>query len=221
MKFYNIKFANENFEISPFGAIFWPNEEILIVSDLHLEKGSSYYQRGTFLPPYDTFDTINRLEEIIKQTYPKKVLLLGDTMHDKNGLLRMPNKMKEKFFSLLEKWSFVLISGNHDEEFKGYDLKLFPSFKIGKITFRHQSSFDETTEISGHFHPVINTKFKGVRIRTPCFLVTENKIILPSFGTFTGGLDIKNDAFKDIISKNTSAYIIYNKQNINLNSNYF
>ena len=50
MKFYNIKFANENFEISPFGAIFWPNEEILIVSDLHLEKGSSYYQRGTFLP---------------------------------------------------------------------------------------------------------------------------------------------------------------------------
>ena len=51
MKFYNIKFANENFEISPFGAIFWPNEEILIVSDLHLEKGSSYYQRGTFLPP--------------------------------------------------------------------------------------------------------------------------------------------------------------------------
>ena len=48
MKFYNIKFANENFEISPFGAIFWPNEEILIVSDLHLEKGSSYYQRGTF-----------------------------------------------------------------------------------------------------------------------------------------------------------------------------
>ena len=109
MKFYNIKFANENFEISPFGAVFWPNEEILIVSDLHLEKGSSYYQRGTFLPPYDTFDTINRLEEIIKQTCPKKVLLLGDTMHDKNGLLRMPNKMKEKFFSLLEKWSFVLI----------------------------------------------------------------------------------------------------------------
>ena len=65
MKFYNIKFANENFEISPFGAIFWPNEEILIVSDLHLEKGSSYYQRGTFLPPYDTCDTINTLEEII------------------------------------------------------------------------------------------------------------------------------------------------------------
>ena len=114
-----------------------------------------------------------------------------------------------------------MISGNHDEEFKGYDLKLFPSFKIRKITFRHQSSFDETTEISGHFHPVINTKFKGVRIRTPCFLVTENKIILPSFGTFTGGLDIKNDAFKDIISKNTSAYIIYNQQIINLNSNYF
>ena len=85
MKFYNIKFANENFEISPFGAVFWPNEEILIVSDLHLEKGSSYYQRGTFLPPYDTFDTINYCSIILHSSLndnKAKICMLGQKLQN-------------------------------------------------------------------------------------------------------------------------------------------
>ena len=108
MQHFKIKFASETFEILPSGTIFWPSEEMLIASDLHLEKGSSFNKEGTFLPPYDSFDTITRLEEIIKITSPKKILLLGDTFHDNNGLLRMSEEVKKKIFSLLKKSSFIL-----------------------------------------------------------------------------------------------------------------
>ena len=221
MKHFKIKFASETFEILPSGTIFWPSEEMLIASDLHLEKGSSFNKEGTFLPPYDSFDTITRLEEIIKITSPKKILLLGDTLHDKNGLLRMSEEVKKKIFSLLKKNSFILISGNHDEELEFPNLKLDPYYKLRNITFTHEMSSNETLEISGHFHPMVNTKFKGIRIRASCFVVTKNKIILPSFGTFTGGLDIKNNAFPNIINKETKVFIIYNQQIINLKDSYF
>ena len=194
---------------------------MLIASDLHLEKGSSFNKEGTFLPPYDSLDTITRLEEIIKITSPKKILLLGDTLHDKNGLLRMSEEVKKKIFSLLKKNSFILISGNHDEELAFPNLKLDPYYKLRNITFTHEMSSNETLEISGHFHPMVNTKFKGIRIRASCFVVTKNKIILPSFGTFTGGLDIKNNAFPNIINKETKVFIIYNQQIINLKDSYF
>ena len=82
-------------------------------------------------------------------------------------------------------------------------------------------SSNEILEISGHFHPIVNTKFKGIRIRASCFVVTKNKIILPSFGTFTGGLDIKNNSYPNIINKETKVFIIYNQQIINLGVSYF
>ena len=221
MQHYKIKFAGETFEILPSGAIFWPSEQILIASDLHLEKGSSFNHKGTFLPPYDSLDTISRLEEMIKITSPKKTLLLGDTIHDKNGLLRMSDEIKENFFSLFKKSTLILISGNHDEELAFPNLKLNPYYKLRNITFIHEMSSNESLEISGHFHPMINTKFKGIRIRSSCFVVTKNKIIIPSFGTFTGGLDIKNNGFPDIIKKETSVFIIYNQEIINLGDSYF
>ena len=133
MKHYKIKFAGEIFEILPSGTIFWPSEQILIASDLHLEKGSSFNHKGTFLPPYDSLDTISRLEEIIKKTSPKKVLLLGDTIHDKNGLLRMSDEVKENFFSLFKKSSLIFISGNHDEELLSNNLELIPFYKLKNI----------------------------------------------------------------------------------------
>ena len=221
MQHFKIKFASETFEILPSGTIFWPSEEMLIASDLHLEKGSSFNKEGTFLPPYDSFDTITRLEEIIKITSPKKILLLGDTLHDKNGLLRMSEVVKKQIFSLLKKNSFILISGNHDDKLVFPNLKLDPYYKLRNITFTHQMSSNEKLEISGHFHPIVNTKFKGIRIRASCFVVTKNKIILPSFGTFTGGLDINNNAFPKIINKETKVFIIYNQQIINLKDSYF
>ena len=216
MKHYKIKFAGETLEILPSGTIFWPSEQILIVSDLHLEKGSSFNHKGTFLPPYDSLDTISRLEEIIKKTSPKKILLLGDTIHDKTGLLRMSDEVKENFFSLFKKITLILISGNHDEELLYNNIELIPFYKLKKIFFIHQLTNDKNFQICGHFHPMVDTKFKGIRIRASCFVVSKYKIILPSFGTFTGGLNIRNNAFKRIIDKGTSILMIYNQKIINI-----
>ena len=141
---------------------------------------------------------------------------MGDTIHDKTGLLRMSDEVKENFFSLFKKITLILISGNHDEELLYNNIELIPFYKLKKIFFIHQLTYDKNFQICGHFHPMVDTKFKGIRIRASCFVVSKNKIILPSFGTFTGGLNIKNNAFKGIIDKGTSILMIYNQKIINI-----
>ena len=67
------------------GALFWEEESLLVVSDLHLEKGSSFAARGMLLPPYDTVATLGRLAAVIARHDPRMVIALGDSFHDRNA----------------------------------------------------------------------------------------------------------------------------------------
>ena len=99
-----INFNNQKFQISKEGVLFWFEKKIAIISDLHLEKGTGYAPTGQFLPPYDSEETLTKLFNLTKQHDIKKIILLGDTFHDKNALSRMSKKVTSLFKNLLNKY---------------------------------------------------------------------------------------------------------------------
>src|SRR5262247_4664541 len=71
------------------GALVWEEQRLLVVSDLHLEKGSSFAKRGVLLPPYDTVATLSRLAAVIARHDPRMVIALGDSFHDRTAHERL------------------------------------------------------------------------------------------------------------------------------------
>jgi len=193
-----INFSNKVFEPQPCGALFWPEENMLIVSDLHLEKGTSYLPFGSFLPPYDTSETLDKLKGTCDRLKPKTLLFLGDIYHDNGAYIRMNAQDKRTWDDLLARYNILWIEGNHDPDSAPENIECHRSYKLKEISFIHITTDKTYPEISGHFHPAAVIKHKGQKIRRPCFMVSKSKVILPSYGAFTGGLNVDDDAFKNL-----------------------
>lgn len=185
------------------GALYVPSHDALLIADLHLEKGSSRAHKGVLLPPYDTRAGLLALEAAIMRWQPKQVILLGDSFHDLAG----PQRMGADDRALLEKVAgradFIWLSGNHDPALPA-DLpgKQAAEMKLGGMTLRHEPVAGAHDEIAGHLHPVAAIRQRGRRLRTRCFVVSASRIILPAFGAYTGGLDIRHEAFRPLLPGN-------------------
>ena len=113
-----IEFYNHKLQINKEGILFWLEKEIAIVSDLHLEKGSSFASTGQFIPPYDSEETLKKLLNVIDNYKVKKVILLGDTFHDKDAFHRMQSKVRFLFEELIKNYEVIFILGNHENKMK-------------------------------------------------------------------------------------------------------
>ena len=153
-----IIFNKHKFQISNEGILFWFDKQIAIISDLHLEKGSSFGYSGQFLPPYDSEETLKKLSKGIKSHNIKKVILLGDTFHDKNAFNRMPEKAFLLFNPLIKKYEVIFILGNHENKLKIDHINFLNEYVIDDIHFIHQALQKSIFQISGHFHPVATIK---------------------------------------------------------------
>ena len=160
-----INFNNHKFQINKDGILFWFDKQIAIISDLHLEKGSSFGRSGQFLPPYDSEETLTKLLNTIKIYNIKKVILLGDTFHDKNALSRMSNKVLILFETFIKKYEVIFVLGNHETKMQLENIKFFNEYFLDGIHFIHQTSKKNIYQISGHYHPVAT-------IRTGSILAT-------------------------------------------------
>ncbi|HEY9218400.1 MAG TPA: metallophosphoesterase, partial [Phenylobacterium sp.] len=98
------------------GALWADGEGALIVADLHLEKGSSYAARGQMLPPYDTGETLSRLEAEVAALSPKSVIFLGDTFHDRRSESRLTARNAERLSALAAGRRLIWVVGNHDAD---------------------------------------------------------------------------------------------------------
>jgi hypothetical protein len=179
------------------GALFWPAECALIVADLHLEKGSSFARRGVLLPPYDTRETLARLAEAIDRYDAATVICLGDSVHDTGGAERMAAEDRETLAIMQEGHEWIWIAGNHDPEIAdilgGHVVR---EVAVEGITLRHEPGAAAIThEIAGHLHPAAKISMHGHSIRRPCFVGNGRRLILPAFGTYTGGLNVLDAAF--------------------------
>lgn len=171
------------------GALWWPAQQLLCVSDLHLGKSERVMRRaGQALPPYETRDTLLRLEADISATGARQVICLGDSFDD---LIAAKSLTEEECFwinRLQAARQWIWIEGNHDPgpvEFGGTHLR---QFGLGPLTFRHIATPNGQAEISGHYHPKAQLHTRGRTISRPAFLVDRQRLILPAYGTYTGGL---------------------------------
>ena len=217
IKLIKINFANSFFLLLPDGSIYWPTNKTLILGDLHLEKSSFLARLGNFLPPYDSFETLYKLNKTLSNLDVNKVILLGDIFHDKDGIKRINNKLNDYLESLCNKYQVIWIVGNHDGNIKPKNANICVRYKINDINFVHKSEKNITNEFSGHYHPKATVKIFKKKISRPCFLVGKSKIILPAYGVFTGGIDSTNGVFKKVLEGNYEGYLTLKEKLIKIN----
>lgn len=189
MKGYNFTLSGADLEARGSGALFWPARKLLCVSDLHLGKSERMARRGgSTLPPYETHETLSRLDAELAATGAETVVCLGDTFDDRDAADALSEQEKLWIVRLQAGRRWVWIEGNHDPgpvDLGGTHLAELP---MHPLIFRHVAQPAQSGEVSGHYHPKAKLATKGRSITRPCFLIDGDRVILPAFGTYTGGL---------------------------------
>jgi DNA ligase-associated metallophosphoesterase len=187
-------FAGETFFATPAGALYWPERQALLVADLHLEKASWFALGGQFLPPYDSHATLTALAAEVERTAATRLYCLGDSFHDRFGCDRLTEPARALLTSLTAKLDWTWIVGNHDPGFADHcGGRIVEQVELAGIVLRHEAAAaDPTPEISGHFHPKLRINLKGRHVARRCFVLSATKLIMPAFGSLTGGLDARH-----------------------------
>lgn len=184
------------------GALMLPDSGTLVVSDLHLEKGSAAAQRGRLVPPYDTDATLDRLERTLEHLAPRAVVSLGDSFHDPAALARMSAPNRDRLSAMVATLDWTWITGNHDAEAGGaIGGTVSADLVIGGLTLRHAPRPGAVGEIAGHLHPAATVATRGRRVRGFCFACDGNRLIAPPFGAYTGGLSVRDPAIRRLMGK--------------------
>lgn len=192
------------------GALYWPARRTLVVADLHFEKGTSYARRAVFLPPYDSRTTLNRLEEALARYPVERVICLGDSFHDQTAFDRLDEQDHDRLAALVARHDWVWIAGNHDPQPPtSIGGTIREQLQEGNLTFQHEASKKRVYgEITGHFHPKAKISQRGRSLSRPCFIEDGRRLILPSFGAYTGGLNVLDPAISRHYPKGFTAHVI-------------
>ena len=191
-----IEVAGVAFVGDPLGALYWPEQGLLAVADLHLEKGSSYAARGVLLPPYDTAATLARLARLIARYAPRLVVALGDSFHDRDGPARVAAGDLATLRSLQRGRDWIWIAGNHDPQpGPGIGGSFAATLACDPIVFRHEPQTKECDgEIAGHLHPRARVSQRGRTTSRRCFAGDRRRLVMPAFGAYAGGLNVRDQA---------------------------
>ncbi len=204
-----IRFANERLLLDAAKAVWMPLRRMLIVSDLHFEKGS-YLTRygGHMLPKLDTHDTLQRLKAVIERYQPERVVSLGDSFHDCAATKRMNQEDMQLLHGLCEavpSWQWVF--GNHDPELP-CDLpgERVHQLQLEGLLLSHEPENSRLPQIIGHYHPKFSLNRAGHKLSGPCFCVSDRMLIMPSFGSYTGGLNVQDQAIQSLFEQTDVRY---------------
>jgi DNA ligase-associated metallophosphoesterase len=206
----------------PTGALFWPEQSLLIVADLHLEKGSHFARKGQLLPPYDTRDTIDRLARVLQRFAPRRVVCLGDSFHDGDAASRLAPAEVERLRRLTAAYDWIWLAGNHDPAPpEGLGGRVVAELAEGPLVLRHQPGESNPPssrlgEICGHFHPKATVPTRGRAITGRCFVTDGTRLILPAFGAYTGGLDVLAPAISGLFGRANFRVLLINGERVHL-----
>ncbi|WP_428483556.1 ligase-associated DNA damage response endonuclease PdeM [Rhodopila sp.] len=205
-----VHIVDERLMLDPMGALFWPAEGLLAVSDLHLEKGSSFARRGMLLPPWDTHATLDRLTLLLRRWSPRVVVALGDSFHDAQGSTRLPATELNRLNAMTMAHRFIWVQGNHDPAPpSGIGGEWMESFLAGPIVFRHQAmAAPAAGEVVGHHHPKACVRARAGMVSRPCFMTDERRLMMPAFGAYTGGLDVRDPAIVRLFPRGGRAFLL-------------
>lgn len=192
------------------GAAWWPRTRSLIFADLHFEKGSSYARGRQFLPPYDTRATLLRMAEVVARRAPVRIIALGDSFHDPFAAERLGAEERGMLETLAAAAHFIWITGNHDPHPPAWlGGAVMAEWREGGLVFRHEPRADaERGEVAGHLHPAATVAKYGRGVRRRCFVADATRLLLPSFGAYTGGLDVGDAAIAGLFGARFHAFML-------------
>jgi uncharacterized protein len=205
-----IHLAGQRLMLDPMGALFWPEQRLLAVSDLHLEKGSSFARRGMLLPPWDTHATLDRLTLLLRRWSPQTVVALGDSFHDPLGSGRLPATEQHRLNAMSKAHRFIWVQGNHDPTPpEGLGGEWVETFAAGPMIFRHQAiTTADPGEIVGHHHPKATIPARTGSVSRPCFVFDGRRLMMPAFGAYTGGLDVRDPAINRLFPRGGRVFLL-------------
>ncbi len=208
---FQLELAGETLALFPCGGLWWDAGGTLVVSDLHLEKASSYAARGQMLPPYDTRATLRRLAVLLAELRPTTVVSLGDSFHDRNSRPRMADDDVAAVRAMTAAHDWVWIEGNHDPK-PPEDLGGRAAFELelGPLTLRHEPTAGSARgEIAGHLHPCARVVGRtGRSVRARCFATDGERLVMPAYGALTGGLNVLDAAFAPLFANSMIAAVL-------------
>lgn len=192
-----VDFHGHRIELRPSGALYFPDRSLVVFADLHLGKASHFSALGRFLPPYEADATLEKLDREAQATGARKILILGDAFH--SALIgRDPQFLPRTIDAMSRRARVFFVVGNHDrnlaETLKNLGCDPKEGWRLGEATpllLRHEPTASSEAQIFGHFHPCATLWTRAGRQRRRCFVVGQNHIVMPSFGSLTGGLDVE------------------------------
>ena len=192
------------------GGLWWADRQTLFVADLHLEKGSSLSSVGAgFLPPYDTRATLEALACEISTLKPEHVVCLGDSFHDSQAEQRISARDTAFLTDLIKTTHWTWIIGNHDPAPPtAWGGDVAEDLRTGPLCLRHEATLEGRGELSGHFHPKATVRTRARQFTGRCFVTDGRRAILPSFGAYTGGLNVRDPAISRFFPNGFNAHII-------------
>ena len=192
------------------GAAFFPAHATLAFADLHFEKGSSFARRGALLPPYDTRTTIRRMEEAIARHAPARVVALGDSFHDGEAADRLGEAECARLMALAAGREWIWIEGNHDPKPPDWlGGRVAGEIALGGLVLRHlPGRRGQRGDVAGHLHPATLVTRRGLSVRRRCFVSDGARLLLPAFGAYAGGLDVREDAIASLFEEPFGLYAL-------------
>ncbi len=197
-----IRVCGRRFVADKAGALYWHEHDTLIVSDLHLETGAACAARGSLLPPYDTHATLGALEAVIARFAPGRVIALGDNFHSVGAAERLSDEIAARLCDLTAAREWYWVTGNHDPVLPdGLGGSVCPSVTLGGMRFRHEPIAGlASNELAGHLHPAARLTRRGQSVRRKCFVSDGNRLVMPAFGAYTGGLNVLHPLFTPLFA---------------------
>ena len=199
----HLRLRDLDFVCRPAGALWLEAHGLLVVSDLHLEKGSCFATSGQMLPPYDTRETLARLKSEVESLSPRLIVLLGDSFHDTGGEARLHHQDQAQIEALARGRTLIWLAGNHDRQApRSLPGEALEMLSVAGLDLVHEpTATPREFEVAGHLHPCARVRGRAATIRRRCFITDGDRIVLPAFGAYAGGLNVKDLAFDRILRR--------------------
>ena len=210
----DIYFQDKCFQPLSSGALFWPEQRMLLVADLHLEKLSSFAGSGQLLPPYDTRQTLAHIEADLGATGANRLIALGDSFHRDAGTRTLQDQDRARLNKLTTQIDWVWLSGNHDPAPHNLGGECYPDLEVDGLLLCHEPSTSGPSRIAGHLHPAARIRLNGRSTRRRCFVADDHLMILPAYGSSTGALNILDEAFDGLLDRSRLQVVMVGKDRV-------